>query len=80
LRECSSRRGQPRLDDAALGVVDASREKRDSLPARIEKLMELRAAEPDEHRLIWHDLEAERAAIGLFVGCPPTGAQINARS
>jgi hypothetical protein len=40
-----------------------AREKRDSLPARIAKLMELRAEDPDAHRLIWHDLEAERLAI-----------------
>lgn len=56
--------GQGRLfANAALGVVDASREKRLSLDARIAKLLELRAEEPDEHRVIWHDLEAERHAI-----------------
>lgn len=51
------------LKSAAIGVVDASREKRDSLPGRIDKLMELRALDPGAHRLIWHDLEAERRAI-----------------
>jgi hypothetical protein len=51
------------FNDAALGVVQAAREKRDSLPARIAKLLELRAEAPDAHRLIWHDLEAERAAL-----------------
>lgn len=51
------------LKSDAIGIVDASREKRESLPGRIEKLMELRAEDPGEHRLIWHDLEAERAAI-----------------
>jgi hypothetical protein len=56
--------GQRRLlKNAAIGVVDAAREKRDSLPARIEKMMEIRAIDPDAHRIIWHDLEAERAAI-----------------
>ncbi len=60
----AERDGQARMfRNAALGVVAASREKRDSLPARIAKLLELRDAEPEEHRLIWHDLEAERAAI-----------------
>lgn len=60
----AERDGQGRLfRDAALGVVDASREKRDSLPARIEKLLALRADDPDAHRVIWHDLEAEREAI-----------------
>jgi DNA modification methylase len=56
--------GQRRLlKNAALGVVDASREKRDSLAARIAKMMELRDDAPAAHRIIWHDLEAERAAI-----------------
>lgn len=60
----AERDGQGRMfRNAAIGVVDASREKRDSLPARIAKLLEIRAEEPDEHRLIWHDLEAEREAI-----------------
>ena len=56
--------GQGRLlKNAAIGVVDAAREKRESLPARIDKMMEIRALNPDAHRLIWHDLEAEREAI-----------------
>lgn len=49
--------------DAAIGVQDASAEKRISLPSRIEKLMEIRSEHPDEHRIIWHDLEREREAI-----------------
>jgi hypothetical protein len=49
--------------DAALGVVEASREKRDSLDLRIAKMLELRQEWPDEHCIIWHDLEAERLAI-----------------
>lgn len=56
--------GQVRLlRNAAASLSDAAREKRDSLPARIAKMMELRAEDPDAHRLIWHDLEAERHAI-----------------
>ena len=56
--------GQGRLlRNAALGIADAAREKRDSLPARVGKLMELRTENPDAHRLIWHDLEAERRSI-----------------
>lgn len=51
------------LKQQALGVVDAAREKRDSLPRRVEKMMELRGIDPDAHRIIWHDLEAERVAI-----------------
>lgn len=58
------RDGQMRLlRNAALGVSEASDEKRESLPARIAKMMELRALDPAAHRILWHDLEAERAAI-----------------
>lgn len=60
----AERDGQMRMfKDAALGIVDASREKRDSLPARMGKLLELRAEDPGAHRILWHDLESERAAI-----------------
>jgi DNA modification methylase len=51
------------LKEQALGVVEASREKRESLPRRIAKMMELRELDLEAHRIIWHDLEAERAAI-----------------
>ena len=60
----ADRNGQLRLvNDAALSMVDASREKRNSLPARISKMQEIIAAAPDEHCIIWHDQEAERLAI-----------------
>ena len=60
----TERNGQHRLvADAALGVVDAAREKRRTLTARIAKLAEIVAASPDEHFLLWHDLEDERKAI-----------------
>ena len=49
--------------DSAKGLVDAAREKRDSLSTRVAKLMEIRAERPGAHRVIWHDLEAEREAI-----------------
>ena len=56
--------GQGRLfRNAAIGVQDASKVKRDSLPDRIERLQQIRAEAPDAHRIIWHDLEAERHAI-----------------
>ena len=47
----------------AIGVVDSAREKRESLPKRIEKMMDIRAIDPTAHRIIWHDLEAERQTI-----------------
>lgn len=56
--------GQHRLiRDAAIGVVDASREKRATLPARIAKLAEIVNSASEEHFLLWHDLEDERHAI-----------------
>jgi hypothetical protein len=58
------RDGQGRMfRNAAIGVQDAAREKRESLDKRIAKMLEIRAEEPDEHRIIWHDLESEREAI-----------------
>jgi hypothetical protein len=49
--------------DAALGVTDAAREKRESLGARVAKVREIVDADPADHFLLWHDLEAERHAI-----------------
>lgn len=57
-------RGQGLLiKEQAIGIVDAAREKRESLQARIAKMLEIRAVDEEAHRIIWHDLEAERAAI-----------------
>lgn len=62
------RSGQARMFvDAAIGVQDAAREKRESLDDRIAKMMELRAEDPDAHRILWHDLEAERKALEAAV-------------
>ena len=49
--------------DAALGLKDAAKEKRDSLPYRIKKMTGIIDAAPDDHFVIWHDLEVERHAI-----------------
>jgi hypothetical protein len=61
----------------AIGIVEASREKRDSVDARVAKMLELRAEDPGAHRLIWHDLERERLAIekavpGILTVCGGT--------
>ena len=53
--------------DASMGVTDASAEKRDSLDARVAKMAEIVAADPDDHFLLWHDLETERHAISAAV-------------
>jgi hypothetical protein len=56
--------GQARLlRNSAISLPAAAKEKRDSLPQRIAKLMELREIDPSAHRVIWHDLESEREAI-----------------
>lgn len=55
------------LKGDAIGVVAASREKRDSQASRLEKLMELRALDPGAHRIIWHDLEDERELLGRSI-------------
>jgi DNA methylase len=49
--------------NAALGVQEAAREKRDSLTARVTKMREIVGEDPGAHFLLWHDLEAERHAI-----------------
>lgn len=49
--------------DAAISLQAASREKRESLPARIDKMMEIVGQDPSAHCLLWHDQEAERHAI-----------------
>jgi len=51
------------FSDPALGLASASAEKRDSMPDRVKKAAEIVQASPDDHFLIWHDLEAERHAI-----------------
>lgn len=57
-------RGQGQLiKQQAVGIIESAREKRDSLPQRIEKMLEIRAIDPNANRIIWHDLEAERRAI-----------------
>ena len=56
--------GQGKLiRDAALGLKDAAREKRDSLYDRIETMKQIIAEDPEAHYLLWHDMEYERHAI-----------------
>lgn len=56
--------GQVKLfRDAALGLRDASKEKRDSIDSRVEKMMQIIGDAPDDHFILWHDLEDERRAI-----------------
>lgn len=49
--------------DASFGLQEEAKEKRESLDDRIKKMLELREENIEAHRIIWHDLEAERHAI-----------------
>lgn len=51
------------IPDLAMGLSAAAREKRDSLPARVAKVQELVNEAPEEHFIVWHDLEDERHAL-----------------
>lgn len=51
------------FSDPALGLSAAAAEKRESLPARVAKVAEIIGESPDDHFVIWHDLESERHAI-----------------
>lgn len=56
--------GQTKLfRDAAEGLKEAAREKRDSIVARIQKTAEIVAESPDDHFVLWHDMEEERHEI-----------------
>lgn len=56
--------GQMKLGhDAAMGLADAAREKRDSIEIRAAESARIVAESPDEHFVIWHDLEEERRAL-----------------
>lgn len=46
-----------------LSTVAAAREKRDTMPARVARAAELVAEAPDDHFILWHDLEDERRAL-----------------
>lgn len=60
----ADRDGQLRMfRDSSLGVVEASREKRDSLAVRVACVKAIVDHDPSKHYLIWHDLESERHAI-----------------
>lgn len=58
-------RGQAKaFRDAALSLQDAAREKRDSLQDRVTRVREIvDGGAPDDHWLLWHDLEKERTAL-----------------
>lgn len=64
----ADRDGQGNLfRDAAIGLRDAAREKRDTLKPRVLAVQDTIALHPDSHWILWHDLEAERHAIQTAV-------------
>ncbi len=62
--ENTDRDGQYVLfQEAAAGLKEAASEKRDSIDKRVAKMKEIVDAHPDDHFVLWHDLEKERHAI-----------------
>lgn len=58
------RDGQVKLFcNAALSLQDEAHAKSDSIAARVAKAAEIVNENPEEHFILWHDLEAERHAI-----------------
>ena len=51
------------IADFAVGLSEAARVKRDSIDIRVEKAKEIVDDSPNDHFILWHDLEAERHAI-----------------
>lgn len=51
------------IPDFAVGLSQAARVKRESIDIRVAKAKEIVDDNPDDHFIIWHDLESERHAI-----------------
>lgn len=69
----TERDGQAKMfRDAALGLADAARERRDNMGEKIARVVEIinRPENRDDHFLLWHDLEAERMELCRAIpGC-----------
>ncbi len=62
--DTADRDGQMQLfQEAAEGLKEAAAVKRDSIGTRVAKMQEIVNGSPEEHFLLWHDLESERTAI-----------------
>lgn len=55
------------FQDAAEGLKEAAREKRESIDLRVMKAKEIIDSDPGAHFILWHDLEAERHAIKKYI-------------
>lgn len=76
--------GQGKLvRDAAAGLSEAAREKRDSLIARVQRAKEIVESDPNRTWIIWHELEDEwralKAAIPGFEHITGSGMTIEER-
>lgn len=62
--DTADRDGQIQLfQQAAEGLKEAAAVKRESIDARVAEMKRIVEESPEEHFLLWHDLEAERHAI-----------------
>lgn len=62
--DTADRDGQVQLfTEAAAGLKEAAKVKRESIDARIAKMKEIVEESPQDHFILWHDLESERHAI-----------------
>lgn len=62
--DTSDKTGQMQLfTEAAAGLKEAAEVKRNSIDQRVEKMKEIVESSPEDHFLLWHDLESERKAI-----------------
>lgn len=55
------------LRDASLGVVTQARERRATMDTRLAKAAEIVAEAPEDHFILWHDLEDERRALKALI-------------
>lgn len=55
--------GQMKLFNEAAGLKEAAQVKRESIFRRVQKMKEIIDDSPDDHFVLWHDLEKEREAI-----------------
>nr|DAZ49023.1 MAG TPA: Helicase of the snf2 rad54 family [Caudoviricetes sp.] len=51
------------FNEAAAGLKEAAQVKRESIDTRVAKMKEIVEASPEDHFVLWHDLESERHAI-----------------
>ncbi len=51
------------MNDVAVSLQDAAREKRESMEARVAMAKQIVDSDPDAHFLLWHDLEYEREVL-----------------